>query len=526
MGPSTSPCRCSSGRARRQRRARPGRRSRGGVMGAAARAGRAPLSEVLPRFLASDDDRRLTALERLRGRMRELGDRHIRPRALEIDRRAETDAGYFDWEAVQAGLRYGVLGLTVPRSSGGEGALALEASLAIEELSAACPGVASVFGAHALGIAPLLVLGGPAHWEGALRATADAEREGRPLLMALAITEPDAGTDVQDPELMRRARLSSSARRIRGGYRLSGTKRFISNGSVARWISAFMPTDPRQPAETATGFLVDTESDGFAVARVEHKLGQRACPAAELHFDDVFVPEELVIGREGDGLAATMMTLALSRGPVGAIATGIARGAYERLSAWLTTAVEAEGLLERQEVRLALAAIVEEIRLARQAYVDAAIELELAGVGRALAHPALQAAGLVPRTIRRRPRARRWASSARARELTASLVRSSTSAREATRSLALASLAKARGADVAMRVTGLALEIAGLGAGPVRAELEKLWRDAKLTHIYEGTNQLNRLQVYRGLCLGETMPAVLPSARRRRPPRFANGAIP
>jgi hypothetical protein len=79
-----------------------------------------------------------------------------------------------------------------------------------------------------------------------------------------------------------------------------------------------------------------------------------------------------------------------------------------------------------------------------------------------------------------------------------------------TRSLALSSMAKARGGDVAMRVTGAALELVGLRAGPVRAELEKLWRDAKLTQIYEGTNQLNRLEVYRGLCRSETINCLPP----------------
>jgi acyl-CoA dehydrogenase len=491
----------------------------------APRAEVTQLAEASPRFLASHT-RRLRTLDRLVERAREFGDGYVRPRALELDRRVELDPGHFDWDIVRAGTRYGLLGLAVPREAGGQGALALEFSLAMEELCAACPGMANIFGAHALGIAPLALLGGPAHWEGALREVTDAERQDRPLLMAAAITEPDAGTDTEDPDLMRRGHITTHARRVPGGYRLSGTKRFISNGNVARWVSVFMPTDARSPAETASAFLVDTRSDGFTVTRVEHKMGQRACPAAELRFDDVFVPEDLLIGREGDGLAATMMVLALSRGPVGAIATGIARGAYERLLAWLRSDSGPDGLLERQEVQLALAAMAEEIHLARQAYLDAATTFEAAGVGRALHRPAARLASRVPPALRRRPQVRRWASSPSAREWCASLLRQSTSERQATRSLALSSLAKARGADVAVRVTGLALEIAGLGAGPLRAELEKLWRDAKLTQIYEGTNQLNRLQVYRGLCLGETLPGLLPDARNDDAQLPANGTGP
>jgi alkylation response protein AidB-like acyl-CoA dehydrogenase len=100
---------------------------------------------------------------------------------------------------------------------------------------------------------------------------------------------------------------------------------------------------------------------------------------------------------------------------------------------------------------------------------------------------------------------RRALISPRARDATAALLRRTTDDARMTRALALASLAKAHGGDAAMRVTSAALDIAGLDAGPVRAELQKLWRDAKLCQIYEGTNQLNRLEVYRGLCRGETL---------------------
>jgi alkylation response protein AidB-like acyl-CoA dehydrogenase len=100
---------------------------------------------------------------------------------------------------------------------------------------------------------------------------------------------------------------------------------------------------------------------------------------------------------------------------------------------------------------------------------------------------------------------RGWLASDRARDTTIALLHRTTSERALTRSLALSSMAKAHAGDVAMRVTGGALELAGLRAGPIRAELEKLWRDAKLTQIYEGTNQLNRSEVYRGLCRREAI---------------------
>ena len=471
-----------------------------------------PLQEQFPRFTTERTSARVRELERLRSRAHRFADEHVRPRALEIDRRAGKDPSYFDWDLVRAGAEHGMLSLLIPAQAGGAGGLSTHTALVMEELCAACPGIALVFGAHALGISPLLI-GGPSHWDGVLAELLDSERSGSPALMACAITEPEAGTDVEDPDLLRRARISSNARRVPGGFRLSGTKRFISNGSVARWITMLMPTDPRRPAETWTCFLLDTRSEGFSVSRVEHKMGQRACPAAELTFDGVFVPDELIVGREGDGAAATTIVLACSRPPVGAIATGIARGAYERLLSWLGEDPAAKGLLERQHVQLALARMEEEIHLARQAYMDAATELDSAALGDALSHPAVRALGHVPAGIRRRTPVRRLLASERGRDATIALLHRTTSDRALTRSLALSSLAKAHCGDVAMMVTGAALELVGLQAGPVRAELEKLWRDAKLTQIYEGTNQLNRTEVYRGLVRGETMSCLPPLHR-------------
>lgn len=464
--------------------------------------------------------RRARSIEETRARAKAYAQRHVRPRAMELDRRIGEDPAYFDWDLVRAGLRYRMLSEVIPTQVGGGGGLAANAAVLLEELAVACPGVANLVGAHALGILPLL-LAGPGHWVGVLREVVEAERRGEPLLMGLAITEPEAGTDVEDPDLLRAARVGTHARRVQGGgYRLRGTKRFISNGNVARWITVIMPTDPHRVAETWTAFLVDTRSEGFSVGRIEHKMGQRASPAAELIFDDVFVPDEGIVGREGDGVAGTIGTLAASRAPVGAIATGIARGAYERLLVWLEQDARAHGLLEREHVQLTLAWMAEEIHLARQAYLSAAEEFDRI-IGPALFHPITRALGLVPSRVwghdaLRRPLTKPWV-----RDETIRLLRRITTDRAVTESLALSSLAKAHAADVAMSVTGAALDIAGLASGSVRAELEKLWRDAKLTQIYEGTNQLNRLEVYRGLCRGETLQA-LPVVNRRT--RVAGGA--
>jgi len=477
--------------------------------------GTAPsLQEAFPRLrqLEKHDRGLVRRLERRQLEARQFADAHLRGIALDVDRRADEDPSYFDWELIRTGGRQGMLDFLLPAQVGGGGCFTIECAVVMEELCAGCPGLALIFGAHGLGISPLL-LDGPVHWDVMSEVAAAAQR-GEPMLMACALTEPDAGTDVEDVDLLERARITSHARRVPGGYSLSGTKRFISNGGVARWLTVMMPVDPRRPAETWTCFLVDAKSKGFWVARNEHKMGQRACPASELVFDEVFVPDDRLVARVGDGAGATLIVLAASRPPVGAIATGIARGAYERLLGWLREDPDARGLLERQSVQLRLAGMAEQIHLSRQAYMDAAVEFDVAALGGATGSPLLKGLGLVPTGVHRRRRVRRLMSAPATRDALAGFLNRATSNEAITRSLGLSSLAKARGGDVAMGVTGAALEIAGLTDAPVRAELQKLWRDAKLCQIYEGTNQLNRLEVFRALVARETMPALPPRRRR------------
>lgn len=471
-----------------------------------------PLREQFPRLNEDRAQKRVRRLEDLRLRTRRFADRRVRPHALQIDRKAGEDPTYFDWDLVSAGAKEGLLDFLIPRQAGGMGGLATEAAIVMEELCAACPGIALIFGAHALGISPLL-LGGPAQWDGVLSDLVASLQTDKPTLMACAITEPEAGTDVEDPDLLSRGRITTYARRVPGGFKLNGNKRFISNGSVSRWITMLMPTDPRRPAETWTCFLLDAESEGFSVAKVERKMGQRACPAAELSLQDVFVPDERIVSREGDGAAATMIVLACSRPPVGAIATGIAQGAYERLRDWIAEDRAASDLRDRQHVHLTLAKMEEEIHLARQAYLDAATEVDEIALGRTLRHPLVRALGHVPASVRRTQPMHRLIDSQRTKDLTISLLHRSTSEKAITRSLSLSSLAKAHCADVAMEVTSDALSLLGMRDVAVRAELQKLWRDAKLTQIYEGTNQLNRIEVYRGLCKKETLHCLPPLIR-------------
>lgn len=449
--------------------------------------------------------RRLDELSELIDKTREFSRETIRPHALELDRIADKDPSNFPWEIAAAGGKLGLLNLVIPRASGGDADhVCTRTALVIEEIAAGCGGMATLFGAHALGITPLLV-GGPAYWEGVLREVGESAYGDHPMIMACAITEPTAGTDVEHHELVRKAKLVSRAEKVPGGYKLTGVKHFISNGNVARWVTVVMPEDPKNPYETTMGFLVDAESEGFAVTKVEHKMGQRSSPAAELTFNEVFVPEDRVIGQPGDGTPSIAAVLAGSRPVVGAIATGIARGAYERLVEWLENDPAADGLLEYQQVELALARMYEAIHSSRQVYIDAATAFDRASMGKLFDHNLVKLYGAVPSPVRGTATVRKQLRGEFTRRRYFKLVRHEVGDHGLTQSLGLSSMSKANGADTAMWVTGLALEIAGLGCGELRPELEKCMRDAKLCQIYEGTNQLNRLEAYDALVAGHDM---------------------
>ena len=422
----------------------------------------------------------------------EYNRRYVLPAALELDRRMEKEHDYFAWDLVEAGLQYRFLSLIIPSTVDGVGGLGVLFSLAMEELCSACPGVANIFGAHALGVAPLLVAGAMAHWESVLREVVEEEKSGRPVLMAAAVTEPSAGTDVEEPHFLKSARLSMHAKRVPGGYVLNGRKCFISNGSVATYTAVCCATDRERPLESWTSFLVHRDMEGFSVPRVEEKMGQRACPAAELSFEDCFVPDEYVLGFEGDGMQpGTLLLLASSRAPVGAIATGIARGAYEWFLRWAERSMGGRRPINEQRIQMALADMRTRIQLARWAYLNAALTIDNS-VGSVLLGPAIRSMRLIPKGIRTSDVTRRFFLSNAGKTFSDAIVAVSISSEGASHALAFASLAKAVGGDTAMYVSSLALELMGMDGGEERLWVEKAFRDAKLTQIYEGTNQLNR----------------------------------
>ena len=367
----------------------------------------------------------------LRDTVRQLAVERIAPRAAEIDRTSE-----FPEDIRQLLAQQDVLGLPFPVEHGGVGGDLLTICVAIEEIAKACATSSLILIVQVLGSLPLQLAGSPEQQARFFPALASGKT-----LAAFGLTEPEAGSDV--------AAVRTRAVRDGDAWVLNGTKRFITNGSVAGFITVFAVTDPEAPRHRRLScFAVEVPTPGFRVERLEHKLGIRGSPTAELAFEDVRVPEVNRIGAEGDGFSIAMATLDRSRPGVAAQAIGIAQGALETAVAYARDRRQFNQRIgDFQMVAAMLADMDSQIEAARQLLYTACVEIEGGG-----------------------PDVGRWSA-----------------------------MCKLIAGDTAMRVTTDAVQVLG-GYGYIdEFPVERMMRDAKITQIYEGTQQVQRLVIARAL---------------------------
>ena len=185
---------------------------------------------------------------------------------------------------------------------GGLGWSALDNAAALEEFTSACMGGAANILFNTFGLLGAMVECKTGIVLSMIKKMIIAQQKGAPLFYSWAITEPGAGTDMEDACAMKAMRPSCRAQKVQGGYSLNGTKCFITNGSLAHYVIVNMPADPDRPLETMAAFHVPADAPGFSVGRVERKCGQKASQTAELFFDRVFVPDAQVWARARQGI--------------------------------------------------------------------------------------------------------------------------------------------------------------------------------------------------------------------------------
>lgn len=374
----------------------------------------------------------------LQNMVRRLAREKVAPGAGKRD-----EDGEFDWQMVDLLRENGLYGIDFPVAYGGSDAGALALVIAIEELSKADGACGLLLADHELGSLPILLAANEEQRNKYLPKIAAGEH-----LAAFALTEPVAGSDV--------ARLRCRAKRDGDSYILNGTKNFITNGGVADVVTVYAVTDPDQPTHKNAGvFIVEKGTAGFTVGKKENKMGIRWSETVELIFEDCRVPVENLLGQEGEGFHVMMKTLDLSRLGVAAQALGIAAGALEYAIAYARER-EAFGkpIIEHQGIGFKLADMAMRTEAARQLlYKACAMMQEL------------------PKDMSR---------------LSAELIR-------------MNSMAKCVCGDVAMWVTTEAVQVLG-GYGYIKEyPVERMMRDAKITQIYEGSNEIQRLVISRTL---------------------------
>lgn len=435
----------------------------------------------------------------------------VRPMALELEDKFIENPDYLPWEFIETANRWGLYTMFIPKAFGGKGLCLTSMAIFLEEVASACTGMANLIGVHYLGVVTLI-----SSWNARLimeicNEVAEGEKNGKPCLISLALTEPDAGTDIEETDLMDKGLITCSAKKVQGGYIVNGTKVFISNGHLSTWHILFSFVSTQKPSENLVLLAVKTGANGFSFGRTEKKMGQKACPASELVFRDVFVDDKNVcidpyqaVQLDKSHTATTMQIIdyifSASRAGVCAFGTGVARGAYEEALRYASeTRVQGKLLAEHEWAQSILAEMYKNVELGRLAYIESNYANSIDGIYRYLyLKPIYYLSKLTPISIMKNfvyPILHKKIGTRLMRKL--HLDRQTEEQIE--RTSGFASLAKFTGTDMGMKNCHLALELMGQAGIRHDQRAEKHFRDAKLLQIYEGTNQLNRLNLFKCL---------------------------
>jgi len=362
----------------------------------------------------------------LREMAHDFAEKEIRPVAWQFD-----EHGTWPQEIIEKAWELGLMNNHIPEEYGGPGASYLEGCLIEEELAWGCSGIATSIGANGLAGAPVLVGGSEETKKKYMGMLTDA-----PKLASFCLTEPNAGSDVSG--------MRTTAVRKGDKYVLNGSKCFITNGGYADWFTVYAKTDKDAGHRGISAFVVEKD-DTVTVDKKEDKMGQRASNTATITFNDTEVPAENLLGEENKGFKLAMMTLDRTRPGVAAMATGIARAAFEMATEYSKERVQfGVPIAMHQAIQFLIADMATKIHLSRLATWNSAVLLD-----------------------------------------------------QGARNTIESSHAKRFAADTAMEVTTEAVQVFG-GYGFIKEyKVEKFMRDAKIMQLYEGTSQIQRLVIAR-----------------------------
>ncbi|WP_280335917.1 acyl-CoA dehydrogenase [Nocardia wallacei] len=365
----------------------------------------------------------------LREAIRGLAEKEIAPHAKAVDEQAR-----FPQEALDALNAAGFNAVHVPEAYGGQGADSVATCIVIEEVARVCGSSSLIPAVNKLGTMGLILKGSEELKHKVLADLVDGK------MASYCLSEREAGSDA--------ASMRTRARRDGDDWVINGSKCWITNGGQSTWYTVMAVTDPDKGANGISAFMVHKDDPGFVVGPLEHKLGIKGSPTAELYFENCRIPGDRIIGAEGTGFKTALQTLDHTRPTIGAQAVGLAQGALDAAIAYTKDRKQfGKAIADFQNTQFMLA--------------DMAMKVEAA-------------------------RLMVYTSAARAER--------------GEKNLGFISAAsKCFASDVAMEVTTNAVQLFGGAGYTTDFPVERMMRDAKITQIYEGTNQIQRMVMSRAL---------------------------
>lgn len=368
--------------------------------------------------------------DELRAAIRGLAEKEIAPHAKDVDEKAR-----FPQEALDALVASGFNAVHVPEEYDGQGADSVAACIVIEEVARVCASSSLIPAVNKLGTMGLILNGSDEVKKQVLPSIASGEA-----MASYALSEREAGSDA--------ASMRTRAKADGDDWIINGSKCWITNGGKSSWYTVMAVTDPEKKANGISAFMVHKDDEGFTVGPLEHKLGIKGSPTAELYFENCRIPGDRIIGEPGTGFKTALQTLDHTRPTIGAQALGIAQGALDQAIAYTKDRKQfGKSISDFQGVQFMLADMAMKVEAARLMVYTAAARAERGEKNLGF----------------------------------------------------ISSASKCFASDVAMEVTTDAVQLFGGAGYTTDFPVERMMRDAKITQIYEGTNQIQRVVMSRAL---------------------------
>ncbi|MFF7943598.1 acyl-CoA dehydrogenase [Nocardia gamkensis] len=367
--------------------------------------------------------------DELRAAIRALAEKEIAPHAKDVDGNSR-----FPEEALTALNASGFNAVHVPEAYGGQGADSVATCIVIEEVARVCGSSSLIPAVNKLGTMGLILNGSEELKQKVLPDIVNGE------MASYALSEREAGSDA--------AGMRTRAKQEGDDWIINGSKCWITNGGKSSWYTVMAVTDAEKGANGISAFLVHKDDEGFVVGPLEHKLGIKGSPTAELYFENCRVPGDRIVGEPGTGFKTALQTLDHTRPTIGAQAVGLAQGALDAAIAYTKDRKQfGKSIADFQNTQFMLADMAMKIEAARLMVYTSAARAERGE----------QNLGFI------------------------------------------SAAAKCFASDVAMEVTTNAVQLFGGAGYTTDFPVERMMRDAKITQIYEGTNQIQRLVMSRAL---------------------------